>query len=46
MLTLVGLLDRFAPHIFSASQVRRGKPAPDVFLFAAEQMRIAPADAS
>jgi HAD superfamily hydrolase (TIGR01509 family) len=33
-----GLYDRFAPHIFSATQVRNGKPAPDLFLFAAEQM--------
>jgi HAD superfamily hydrolase (TIGR01509 family) len=33
-----GLYDRFAPNIFSATQVRSGKPAPDLFLFAAEQM--------
>jgi HAD superfamily hydrolase (TIGR01509 family) len=39
----VGLYDRFAPHIFSAVQVRNGKPAPDLFLFAAEQMRAVPA---
>jgi HAD superfamily hydrolase (TIGR01509 family) len=39
----VGLYGRFAPHIFSAMQVRHGKPAPDLFLFAAEQMRVAPA---
>ncbi|MEH2524607.1 MULTISPECIES: HAD family hydrolase [unclassified Bradyrhizobium] len=39
----VGLYDRFAPHIFSAVQVRHGKPAPDLFLFAAEQMQTAPA---
>jgi HAD superfamily hydrolase (TIGR01509 family) len=38
-----GLHDRFAPHIFSAAQVRNGKPAPDLFLFAAEQMGVAPA---
>ena len=25
------------PHIFSPSQVERGKPAPDLFLFAAQQ---------
>jgi HAD superfamily hydrolase (TIGR01509 family) len=37
-----GLYDRFAPNIFSATQVRNGKPAPDLFLFAAEQMRAAP----
>ena len=37
-----GLYDRFAPHIFSATQVRNGKPAPDLFLFAAEQMAMLP----
>ena len=37
-----GLYDRFAPNIFSASQVVNGKPAPDLFLFAAEQMNVAP----
>jgi HAD superfamily hydrolase (TIGR01509 family) len=42
-LNRVGLYDRFAPHIFSAVQVRNGKPAPDLFLFAAEQMQAAPA---
>jgi HAD superfamily hydrolase (TIGR01509 family) len=41
-LNRVGLYDRFAPHIFSAVQVQRGKPAPDLFLFAAEQMRTSP----
>ena len=34
-LQLVGLLHYFDPHIFSATQVARGKPAPDLFLFAA-----------
>jgi len=37
------LYDMLAPHIFSATQVKRGKPAPDLFLFAAEQMGAAPA---
>lgn len=41
-LTLTGLHDLFAPHIFSASQVERGKPAPDLFLFAAARMGAAP----
>ena len=41
-LNRVGLYDRFAPHIFSAVQVRNGKPAPDLFLYAAEQMRTSP----
>jgi HAD superfamily hydrolase (TIGR01509 family) len=38
----VGLYDKFAPNIFSATQVRNGKPAPDLFLFAARQMATAP----
>jgi HAD superfamily hydrolase (TIGR01509 family) len=42
-LTSAGLYDQLAPHIFSAAEVKRGKPAPDLFLFAAEQMRAAPA---
>jgi HAD superfamily hydrolase (TIGR01509 family) len=42
-LTTTGLLDYFAPHLFSAMQVERGKPAPDLFLFAAEQMHVPPA---
>jgi HAD superfamily hydrolase (TIGR01509 family) len=37
-----GLYDRFAPNIFSASEVRNGKPAPDLFLFAAERMKTPP----
>jgi HAD superfamily hydrolase (TIGR01509 family) len=42
-LTCAGLYDALAPHIFSAGQVKRGKPAPDLFLFAAEQMKTSPA---
>ena len=41
-LTCAGLLDRLAPHLFSATQVSRGKPAPDLFLFAAGQMQVSP----
>jgi HAD superfamily hydrolase (TIGR01509 family) len=41
-LSLVGLFDRFHPQIFSASEVARGKPAPDLFLHAAERMGIPP----
>ncbi len=37
------LYQRLAPHIFSASQVQNGKPAPDLFLFAAAQMKARPA---
>ncbi|MGY6269340.1 HAD family hydrolase [Achromobacter denitrificans] len=40
-LRMVGLWEAFAPHVFSTAQVARGKPAPDVFLFAARQMRAA-----
>jgi HAD superfamily hydrolase (TIGR01509 family) len=43
-LTITGLYNRFAPHIFSAEQVAHGKPAPDLFLFAAGQMGVAPED--
>jgi HAD superfamily hydrolase (TIGR01509 family) len=39
-----GLHDLFGDHIFSASQVRRAKPAPDVFLFSASQMGHDPRD--
>jgi HAD superfamily hydrolase (TIGR01509 family) len=41
-LATAGLLEAFDPHIFSASQVQRGKPFPDVFLFAAQHMQIEP----
>ncbi|MCK1357294.1 HAD family hydrolase [Bradyrhizobium sp. 199] len=42
-LNRVGLYDRFAPNIFSAVQVPNGKPAPDLFLFAAKRMQTEPA---
>lgn len=41
----VGLAPLFDPHIYSASQVARGKPAPDVFLLAASQLGLDPAHA-
>jgi len=41
-LTRAGLYGRFAPHVFSAFQVKAGKPAPDLFLFAAAEMATAP----
>ncbi|MEM6615308.1 MAG: HAD family hydrolase [Pseudomonadota bacterium] len=41
-LELTDLIDRLDPHIFSASQVKRGKPAPDLFLFAAARMGAEP----
>lgn len=33
-----GLLSRFENRLFSSTQVSRGKPHPDLFLFAADQM--------
>ena len=41
-LECAGLHDLLSPHIFSATQVKRGKPAPDLFLFAASEMGAAP----
>ncbi|MBX3143680.1 MAG: HAD family hydrolase [Trueperaceae bacterium] len=41
-LGLTGLLDRFRGRIFSATDVSRGKPAPDLFLHAAASMGAAP----
>ncbi|MEU9988514.1 HAD family hydrolase [Streptomyces sp. NPDC048045] len=38
-----GLYDHFAGRIFSASEVARGKPAPDLFLHAARRMGVDPA---
>jgi HAD superfamily hydrolase (TIGR01509 family) len=42
-LELTGLLARFEGHIFSADEVANGKPAPDLFLYAAERMGADPA---
>src|SRR5262245_6006655 len=41
-LGLAGLLPYFEHALFSAEQVERGKPAPDLFLFAAERMGVTP----
>ncbi|MFJ3233629.1 HAD family hydrolase [Streptomyces sp. NPDC086787] len=38
-----GLYERFAGRIFSATEVSRGKPAPDLFLYAAQKMGVDPA---
>ena len=43
-LELTGLYERFAGHIFSATEVANGKPAPDLFLHAASRMGAAPGD--
>jgi HAD superfamily hydrolase (TIGR01509 family) len=42
-LGLVGLYERFAGRIFSATDVARGKPEPDLFLYAAAQCGVEPA---
>jgi beta-phosphoglucomutase-like phosphatase (HAD superfamily) len=41
-LDLAGLRDDFGPNVFSSTQVRRGKPAPDLFLYAADAMGFPP----
>jgi HAD superfamily hydrolase (TIGR01509 family) len=41
-LGLTGLAERFSGRTFSATEVGRGKPAPDLFLFAARRMGVAP----
>jgi HAD superfamily hydrolase (TIGR01509 family) len=41
-LGLTGLHERFDGRIFSASEVEHGKPAPDLFLHAAERMGVPP----
>ena len=41
-LDLVGLLNFFGDNIFTASEVKYGKPAPDLFLLASNRMQIEP----
>jgi HAD superfamily hydrolase (TIGR01509 family) len=41
-LGLTGLLPRFTGRIFSVTQVAYGKPAPDIYLFAAGQLQTEP----
>jgi HAD superfamily hydrolase (TIGR01509 family) len=41
-LTLTGLWPLFSGNVFSSAQVERGKPFPDLFLFAANRMGFAP----
>lgn len=43
-LEVTGLLPMFSPQLFSATMVRNGKPAPDLFLYAAEKMQRDPKD--
>jgi len=39
-LNIVQLYDQFAPNIFTSEEVKRGKPAPDLFLHAAKKMGV------
>ena len=41
-LDVVGLHDHVRPNVFSSTLVRRGKPAPDLFLYAADALRFEP----
>ena len=41
-LGITGLLPRFEGRLFSVTQVERGKPAPDIYLFAANAMGVSP----
>jgi len=43
-LDVTGLWPFFNGNVFSAAMVERGKPAPDLFLHAAREMQVAPAD--
>ena len=42
-LAIVGLTRYFSGRVFTASEVERGKPAPDLFLHAAARMGVPPA---
>ncbi|KQR13190.1 MULTISPECIES: HAD family hydrolase [Xanthomonas] len=42
-LQVTGLAGHVGAHIYTAELVARGKPAPDLFLFAADRMQVAPA---
>lgn len=41
-LETTGLLQYFEPYLFSASEVRNGKPSPELFLHAAAKMKVNP----
>ncbi len=43
-LEVTGLAPLFGTHVFSAEQVVAGKPAPDLFLFAAKSLGVMPQD--
>lgn len=41
-LRIAGLRGLFGPHVYTASEVKNGKPAPDLFLHVARRMGVAP----
>src|ERR1700730_17348871 len=41
-LTLTGLASHFDTRLYTSQMVERGKPAPDLFLYAAEMMQVDP----
>ena len=43
-LSITGLLERFGKHVYSADDVKFGKPAPDLFLHAAMEMSATPSN--
>ncbi len=43
-LEVTGLIRFFEPRLFSASEMRKGKPAPELFLVAAARSQVAPGD--
>jgi HAD superfamily hydrolase (TIGR01509 family) len=40
----VGLWEHFEPHVYSADHVTHAKPAPDLFLHAAEALKVKPGE--
>ena len=40
----VGLWDHFDPHVYSADHVAQAKPAPDLFLHAAQALGVSPSE--
>jgi len=41
-LAVTQLAKHFGPYVFSATMVRRGKPAPDLFIYAADHLGVPP----